>query len=461
MATQAKHYTAVAIVLHWAIAIAIAGMISLGWWMHEALEQPATQAQAIAAYQLHKSIGLTILALSLARLGWRLANPAPPLPTGMKPWERLAANATHWAFYALIIIMPLTGWLYVSTGWSAHDNRPLEVPTLYFGLFQVPHLFGLSHLAETTRAILASVIGFTHSKLAWGAIGLTVLHVGAALKHHFTDKDDVLTRMVPGLKPIAGAAIAEPAPRGRGPALIAGFAAIVLAASAALWAFTHPPAGVAAPPAAVIHSHEDEALEPAADSSRTTEAHDHADGETAHEHAPPPSPGAPGAPAAWRVERGASAISFTGMHAGVPFEGRFATWSADIRFDPDNLAASSARVTIATGSAADGVPLHDQSLPQTEWFDAARHPNATFQTTSIRARGDGVYEARGVLTIKGRAVDANLPFTLGIAGDRATMDGTARITRREADLGMSSDPDAEYVSAEIAVRVHVEARRAQ
>jgi cytochrome b561 len=455
--TQAQRYTAIAIVLHWAIAIAIAGMISLGWWMHEALEQPATQAQAIAAYQLHKSIGLTILALSLARLGWRLANRPPPLPSNMKPWERLAATATHWGFYALIIVMPLTGWLYVSTGWSAHDNRPLEVPTLYFGLFQVPHLFGLSQLAETTRALLANVIGFTHSKLAWGAIGLTVLHVGAALKHHFADKDDVLTRMVPGLRPLGGA-IAGSAARGRGLALVAGFAAILLAASAALWAFTHPPTGAAAPPANAIHSHEDEALESADDSSAAIEAHDDADGETVHEHAVTPSSGAP---AAWRVERGASAITFTGVHAGVPFEGRFATWSADIRFDPDNLAASSARVTIATGSASDGIALHDQSLPQTEWFDAANHPNATFQTTSIRARGDGAYEARGVLTIKGRAIDANLPFTLRIAGDRATMDGSARVSRREADLGMGSDPDAEYVSAEIGVRVHVEARRAQ
>ncbi len=458
MTAQAQRYTAVAIVLHWAIAIAIAGMISLGWWMHEALEQPATQAQAIAAYQLHKSIGLTILALSLARLGWRLANPPPPLPVGMKAWERLAATATHWAFYFVIIAMPLTGWLYVSTGWSPHDDRPLEVPTLYFGLFQVPHPFGLAQLADAARASLAELLEFSHSKLAWGAIGLTVLHVGAALKHHFIDKDDVLTRMVPGLRPLTGAAVAAPAPRGRGPALIAGLAAIVLAASAALWAFTHPPTGIAAPPAAVIHTHEDETLEPADDGEQAVGGHDHADSDTAHEHAvTPPS----GAPVAWRVERGASAISFTGVHAGVPFEGRFADWSADIRFDPANLAASSARVTIATGSASDGIALHDQSLPQTEWFDAARHPNATFQTTSIRARGDGAYEARGVLTIKGRTLDTNLPFTLRISGDRATMDGTARISRREAELGMGSDPDAEYVSAEIGIRVHVEARRAQ
>ena len=85
---HAQRYTAVAIVLHWAIALAIFGMIALGWWMGDALEDSATQAQAIAAFQLHKSIGLSVLVLSLARLGWRLINPPPPLPAGMKAWER-------------------------------------------------------------------------------------------------------------------------------------------------------------------------------------------------------------------------------------------------------------------------------------------------------------------------------------------------------------------------------------
>jgi polyisoprenoid-binding protein YceI len=79
---------------------------------------------------------------------------------------------------------------------------------------------------------------------------------------------------------------------------------------------------------------------------------------------------------------------------------------------------------------------------------------------SIHAH-DGAYEAHGVLTIKGHAIDTELPFTLRIVGDRAIMDGTARISRRAANLGMASDPDAEYVSADIGVRVHVEARRAQ
>ncbi len=443
MSTSAQRYTAVAIVLHWAIAIAIALMIPLGWWMGDALEGADTQAQAIAAFQLHKSVGLTVLGLSLARLAWRLMNPVPPLPGGMKPWERTIAGLTHGAFYVLMIAMPLTGWLYVSTAWSPEDGRPLEVPTLYFGLFQVPHLFGLSHLADNTRAAVAEALAFSHSKLAWGAIVLTALHVGAALKHQFSDKDNLIARMMPGLAP-AG----DVAPL-RKFVLIGGFAAIVLATAAAVFAFTAPQTEPQAPEAAI----EDTTIEerPALNDVTPPEV------EEVIRDTPPASPSAP---PAWAVDRAASSIRFTGTHAGVPFEGRFGQWRADIRFDPANLDASSARVTIQTGSASDGVALHDQSLPGAEWFDVANHPTAIFRTTSIRARGDGAYEARGTLTIKGRAIDTRLPFTLRIAGDRAIMEGTATIDRRDADLGMESDPDAEYVSREIGVRVRVEATRA-
>lgn len=440
MSTASPRYTAVAIVLHWAIAIAILAMIPLGWWMGDALEALDTQAQAIAAYQLHKSIGLTVLALSLVRLGWRLTHAAPPLPAGMKAWEKTVAAITHWAFYVLMIALPLTGWLYVSTAWSPHDQRPLEVPTLYFGLFQVPHLFGLSSLADAARAGLAGALEFGHSKLAWAALALTALHAGAALKHQFADRDNIMARMAP-------VAAHGDAP-GRGVALLVGFAGLGAAIAACAFLFLTPPGAAPAPtatPSAPVSTSDSDVQPPLA----------------GQDAAAPDAPAlAPNASMTWTVAPSASAIRFSGVHAGTPFEGRFGQWRADIRFDPNNLDASSAVVTIQTGSATDGVPLHDQSLPGAEWFDAANHPTATFRTSSIRARGDGVYEARGTLTIKDRGIDVRLPFTLSITGDRATMDGTISIDRREADLGMSSDPDADYVSREITVRVHVEANRA-
>ena len=446
-------YSAVAIVLHWAIAIAIVGMIPLGFWMHNAIDAPDTQAQAIAAYQLHKSIGLTILLLSFVRLGWRIVNPPPPLPEAMAPWEKVAAHAVHWIFYALIIALPLSGWIYVSAQWRG--DGPLNVPTVWFGLINVPHLFALPHAALETRAAVADAAMEAHEVMAKGALALLVLHVAAAFKHHIYDRDHVLAAMVPGLDRTAA-----PDARRR-LALIAGFSAIFIATISAIWAFASPPH------AAPIEIAADEApydlphtYEPPAPATPTEPAPLPRVGVLGD----PPAAQAPAAqdsaPPAWIVDEAASEIAFTGTHAAVAFRGTFTSWRADIRFDPDNLAGSRAVVTIDTASARDGVSLHEQSLAGREWFDVANHPTATYRTTFIRRREGNEYQALGVLTIKGRDIELDLPFTLTIEGDRATMTGQARISREAADLGQDSDADAHYVSRRIGVEVRVVANRA-
>ena len=109
MPAQSERYTAVAIVLHWAIAAAVIFMLPLGFTMHELAEDGHASQALFEAYQLHKSIGLTVLALTLVRLAWRLTHRPPPLPQGMPAWEAVAARATHWGFYVLTLALPLTG----------------------------------------------------------------------------------------------------------------------------------------------------------------------------------------------------------------------------------------------------------------------------------------------------------------------------------------------------------------
>ncbi|MDX2276305.1 MAG: cytochrome b/b6 domain-containing protein [Hyphomonadaceae bacterium] len=447
MSLAASRYTAVAIVLHWAIAFAIVFNIVLGFWMHGAAEAGTASAAVFEAFQLHKSVGLTVLALSLVRLGWRLAHRPPPFPAHMPSWEKTVALATHWAFYALMIGLPLSGWLYVSAGWSHEANRAFNVPTIYFGLFQVPHLFGLAAQSADTRAAAAGAAFTAHWLLAYGAIALAALHVAAALKHQFFDRDATLARMVPGLKaPFATEAPARD--QGRLITLGAGLGLSCVAAIALLLAvLTLGDSGVTPSPAPTSRAEaEVQSVESQPEEATPTQTDTSAPPVTA-------------TPSLWRVDPRASAIRFSGVHAGVAFTGAFSDWSADIRFDPSNLEASSANVAIRTASAADGVPLHDQSLPGAEWFDVANHPTATFRTERIVRDGDS-YRADGVLTIKGRPINVRLPFTLAITGDRAIMDGQMRLRRRDADLGMESDPNAEWVSEDIVIAVHVEATRA-
>lgn len=185
-------YHGVAIAFHWTIAGLILIQLPLGWWMAEALaEKSAPRLLIFEAFQIHKSIGLTVLVLSALRVLWRLAHPPPPLPPAMPRWQRAAARLSHGLLYALILALPLSGWAMVSASVSG-------VPTFWFGLFQWPHLPVLSDLPD--KKPVEDAFEELHEALGYVAAALLALHVLAALKHHFRDRDDVLLRMLPGSK---------------------------------------------------------------------------------------------------------------------------------------------------------------------------------------------------------------------------------------------------------------------
>lgn len=181
--THTDRYTRVAIVLHWVIA----ALIVFNLWLGLAHDSLPRNWQVMP---LHKSVGLTVLALTIARIGWRLAHPVPPLPGDLKPWEKAVANASHFLLYALMLAIPLTGWMMV----SGPQRRPLQ----WFSLFDVPYL--------PLSAAAADFGHEAHELLGWGMIALLVLHVGAALRHHFLLRDQVFARMTPGVIPRGPAA---------------------------------------------------------------------------------------------------------------------------------------------------------------------------------------------------------------------------------------------------------------
>jgi len=173
-------YSAVAQGFHWIIAALIVTQFTLGWM---ADDLPAG-LHKLAMLARHKSFGMTVLMLAVLRLLWRLVNRPPELPGGMSKVERLLAKATHILFYVLLFAMPLTGWMM-----SSAKNYSVS----WFGLFTWPNLIGKNEQAfDLLRA--------THRSMSWLLFALATLHILAALKHHFWNKDDVLTRMLPFTK---------------------------------------------------------------------------------------------------------------------------------------------------------------------------------------------------------------------------------------------------------------------
>jgi cytochrome b561 len=178
-ATPAERYSAGAIWFHWIIAALVVFNIIVGLF-HEGV--PPLRALMGA----HKAVGITVLLLTLGRIAWRLTHRPPPLPAHLAAWETAAARLVRILFYLLLLIMPLSGWVMVST--SAHP-RPLT----WFGLFDIPFL-AVSHAANAPA-------GTTHSVLGYLFAALVVLHVAAAIRHHFLLRDTVLGRVIPGLLP--------------------------------------------------------------------------------------------------------------------------------------------------------------------------------------------------------------------------------------------------------------------
>lgn len=183
--SSSLRYDGVAMFLHWLTALAVLGLIAMGLIM---TDLPRGSALQFSLFQLHKSVGVTVLMLTLLRLAWRLAHRPPALPSEMPAWEKLAAHAGHLGLYALLFGLPLSGWATVSAS-------PFNIPTVLYGVIPWPHLPVLSTLSN--KKPVAEALGGLHSAAAWILIALLVVHAGAALRHHFLLKDDVLRRMLP------------------------------------------------------------------------------------------------------------------------------------------------------------------------------------------------------------------------------------------------------------------------
>lgn len=173
-------YTHTAITLHWLIALLIFAAFPLGVYMHDLPLSP----YKLRLYSYHKWIGVTVFVLAAIRLAWRATHRPPAMPENMPNWEKFAAHATHYALYVLIFIIPVSGWLMSSAK---------GFQTVWFGVLPLPDLVGKDKA-------LGDLLHEVHEVLNFLLLGLVAGHVGAALKHHLIERDDILARMLPFLR---------------------------------------------------------------------------------------------------------------------------------------------------------------------------------------------------------------------------------------------------------------------
>ena len=174
------HYTTTAKLLHWLMAVLLIALLALGIYMHDLPLSPLK----LKLYAWHKWAGVTAFLLCVLRLGWRFTHRPPALPAGMARALQMAAHAGHALLYALMLAIPLSGWLMSSAK---------GFQTVVFGVLPLPDLLG-------PNPALADTLQTLHFGLNLLLVAVIVAHLGAALKHHFVDRDDILRRMLPRLQ---------------------------------------------------------------------------------------------------------------------------------------------------------------------------------------------------------------------------------------------------------------------
>jgi cytochrome b561 len=181
MANTAARYGAVSLLMHWGMAVLLVVLLAMGWYMVQ-LPDAGFDREKIRLILAHKSLGMLALLLVLARIAWRNVTVRPPLPATVPDWQKSAAYFVHLCFYALMLALPLTGWLMSSAGgfpvylWLDEGLLPALIR-------ENPSLFRL--LIEL------------HRWLAYALLVLLLAHAGAALAHHFVRRDDTLRKMLP------------------------------------------------------------------------------------------------------------------------------------------------------------------------------------------------------------------------------------------------------------------------
>ncbi len=451
----AERYSRTAMMLHWALALLLAFQLSLGWRLEDMPRGPGL----FSAYQLHKSVGISILLLTLVRVAIRFLHKRPPLPVDSR-WAQMLAKLTHFGLYAVMLGGPLTGWALVSTA-------KIKVPTLVFNILPWPHLpisDAWHDLAEAGHAVLALL-----------GVLLFFMHVAGALRHQFVKGEALLPRMVPFASRHAALAVVG--------ALAAMFSALTLAK---FWGFAAPPISVATsttPPLQAETSTNIAPVSPEAKLVAETKAEDKAKLEDAkladpakakQELAAKPDQRAPDTKAEvtkaeppqqpiplsdWQIAPGGR-LGFTASWSGLPIEGRFNSWQAAIKFSPNALDKTNIRITISLATADTQDSQRDSNLKSDQFFNTSVFPQAVYTATNARSLGGDRYASDGTLNLHGISRPVTINYTLKFAPDGTLrVSGGTRLDRLAFGVGSGEYAKTDEIAGLVPVNFSFQAMR--
>lgn len=405
-ANTSRAYGSVHRFLHWTIAVLILSAIGLGLYAESfRAGGAATLARMVEVFSIHKTVGIAVLFLALARILWVLVQDHPrPLHPERKV-ETFVASAVHWALYGGMVLMPLAGWL-------LHTAAPGG------GFADILWPFGQRLPGVPQDAELSERFTAFHVNGWWLLAVLILLHVGGAMKHSVIDRDATLARMAGNATKLPEPP-RDPRPNRWGPPLVA----LARWGGLALWAAT---------------------AERPQEAARQDTA-----GQAAATATASPQPGS-----TWTVQSGTLGLSVT--QAGAPVEGQFGTWTAAITYDETSgkgEVVAEANIASLTLGAVSGMATGP------DFLNASAFPTARFEGAITRApEGGTAHQATGTLTLAGQSQPATLPFDLTIDGDQATATGTLTLDRRDFGVG-ANYADESMVSFPVAVTVDLTATR--
>ncbi|MFK8034985.1 MAG: cytochrome b/b6 domain-containing protein [Hyphomicrobiales bacterium] len=400
MLTNTKlRYGFVAQILHWVTAALILFLLPLGVYMHELPQSSDAEiSQKVFLYSLHKSVGIALLTVAVLRVVWAVFNKKPAPLHAERKLETFVAESIHWLLYISILAVPVSGWLH-------HAATDGFAPIWWF------ENQDLSFVKKDPK--LAEIFGAMHFFFAATMMISLALHIAGALKHAFIDKDSTLARMVPG-KPVEFGELDHASTHSFAPIALAGlvFLSVVGLSYASVQLFS-----AETPPGTALQASSGE----------------------------------------WQVRADESSLGIKIIQSGAPVSGAFAAWTADIRFDPEDLANAQVRVEIDVASLSLG-SVTSQALSG-DFLKANEHPKAVFTSRSFTKVDGKQFSMLGDLELSGVVAPATVDFTLSIEADVAKMTGAAMLNRMEFEVGSQGFGNESSVAFPVEVQITIVADR--